>query len=700
MVGDSACKEEQRMEKERSKRGTMVRHLSTLMILLGLPPVAPNIVKAVAASPAPAGHPERYLSVALSSRGRIVAAGTSGNTVYVTDLSSGRESRIPPWDKDSPGWASGIRQLAISPNEQSLLIGDGDGTVSLWDLKSAREKYTWRGHGKVLACRCSNDGKHIWAAWADGIVQVRDSAQGKLLRKLQLPLNKSTMLALSPESGLALSGGTGQDIVLWDLRSGKKLRKISSGWTELTQIALSLDGLRALATSTKEVEVQVWETATGRCLCSVHPDKKMHDYSVGGDPLRAEFTASGRYVITTGGMGASLFLWEVATGRLVKPLEQWLYNTSIRPRADRLAISGDGNRVFACAASGIRGNWRTVWDCVSGALLHALEGTDDFETNVVQDYTFSQDGRCLLGLKGRRGMARVWDTLSGRLLGTYPGPWDAPDFEAVLACSPEGNRVLTTTLPCGGDDRQKQRKSYTLRLRDFRTRKVLQTFAGHQLPGQAAKFSPDGKHIVSESEDNGIKLWDVASGKLIRTFPSSHVSFSPDGKRALAFSCQGKEDTQRWNLGVWDLQLDKEVSRTEKVPGYFLGWLPCSRRVLFEDKNGKLLRLYDVRSFRLLRTFRAGWPDAWHRSAAAVSPSGRLLVTADHDGHIDAWDIATGKYVLSFVGKAPRTKVRNLTISPDGKWLVSGGGGHTLRRWDMATGREVGFYKEPQELPW
>ena len=79
---------------------------------------------------------------------------------------------------------------------------------------------------------------------------------------------------------------------------------------------------------------------------------------------------------------------------------------------------------------------------------------------------------------------------------------------------------------------------------------------GHSGNVNSVAFSPDGKYALSGSGDDTLKLWDIASGREIRTFKGhsgnvNSVAFSPDGNYALSGSTDQK-------IKLWDISSGKE----------------------------------------------------------------------------------------------------------------------------------------------
>jgi WD40 repeat protein len=214
---------------------------------------------------------------------------------------------------------------------------------------------------------------------------------------------------------------------------------------------------------------------------------------------------------------------------------------------------------------------------------------------------------------------------------------------------------------------------------------------GHQGRIHALTVSPDGKTLASGGEDQMIKLWDVATGR-VRTTLRGHtvtirgLAFSPRGD--LLASSGSRDFRPPGEVKLWDVAAGKErATLSEGGPRGFssLAFSPDGQTLAIgggdRDQKVGIVQLWDVATGRV-RCDLKGFPGYWVHSVA-FTPDGRTLAAGGATAEIKLWDPETGQAQSSLKGHTGH--VSSVRFSPDGKTLASGSFDATVRLWDLAT---------------
>ncbi|MGO9985657.1 MAG: hypothetical protein ACLPIX_15800 [Rhodomicrobium sp.] len=262
-------------------------------------------------------------------------------------------------------------------------------------------------------------------------------------------------------------------------------------------------------------------------------------------------------------------------------------------------------------------------------------------------------------------------------------------------------------------------------------------YLGYSNAVNAVALSPDGRHAVSGSGDNVLRLWDMATGLLLRTFDAqtdsiNAVAFSPDGRQILT----GGNDRR---LRLWDVATGQEVKTLEGHAGEVMAvaFAPDGHRALSASKD-KTVKLWDLDTGLLLKSFEGHTDEVL---TVAFSADGRRALSGSKDKTLKLWDIETALQVKAVEGpgnntawaalpvegrqaesveplKAPGgqgndatpaappvdiakaepapplktfeghgSDVTSAALSSDGRQALSGSRDRTLKLWDVETGR-------------
>jgi WD40 repeat protein len=356
-------------------------------------------------------------------------------------------------------------------------------------------------------------------------------------------------------------------------------------------------------------------------------------------------------LLASGSNDNTIKLWEVATGREIRTLR------GHSAPVNSVVFSGDSKLL----ASGSNDRTIKLWEVATGREIRTLFG----HSREVNTVALSADGK-LLASGSDDNTIKLWEVATGREIRTLTG--HSPGVSATPQQTSRGGQarepsdgLIGTLVPLGDNS-------------------VLSSVHSVALSG-------DGKLLASGSNDNTIKLWEVATGRELRTLAGhsswvSSVAFSADGK----LLASGSDDN---TIKLWEVATGREI-RT--LAGHSLVALSGDGRLLASGSGDKSIKLWEVATGRELRTLtgHSSWVSSVAFSADGkllASGNGKVQASGSGNNSIKLWEVATGRELRTLTGHSE--VVNSVAFSTDGKLLASGSNDNTIKLWPVATGREL-----------
>jgi WD40 repeat protein len=376
----------------------------------------------------------------------------------------------------------------------------------------------------------------------------------------------------------------GEDVKIWDVRTGKKIRMVKKldGWP--SALAFSGDGQIVAVASVKgrmpggESEISLWEVATGK---SVNKLKGKNDL------IAALQFAAGDRALLIGSLQyeqdsatGTVKMWDLRENRLGR------FNVHENEAVSSFTLIPNENAVVVQSGSEVEIRDTKTWE-----VKYAFEPTEVNDNDSMRRsgfllsakralaVSFSADGTTVSAEIPGEG-TRVWDVRTGELKERIPREQASDGVltassngglivhasahdeagqiqvrnaktESLIRTIEAGQRVTAVAIDLSGELLAVARADYSIGVWDLKTGALQAELKTHQNTVNALAFSPDGHVLASGGDDRTAILWDVQSGRAKRTLKGHDVTvtslaFSPDG--SILASGSGNVAVVLWNV--------------------------------------------------------------------------------------------------------------------------------------------------------
>jgi WD40 repeat protein len=536
----------------------------------------------------------------------------------------------------------------------------------------------WRGSAPIVASAWSPDGKELLTIGSDHGVSLWDVRTGAEKKRLDVGGTSAggavPTLYLRPgisadARSVAVLGRDGV-VRVWDITAGTTRFEVRA--SNPSQIALSRSG-EHLAIFSQPAMLRIYSVTEKRLL---------HEFSLieQGRPsrfaYRLDFSPDGKTLLQIGIHHApngvakpAVTVWDVTTGKIQSQAEDLpdlaavnqFYRAFPTPDHKEIVCSIGGDLVF--------------FDIVTGKEKNRLR---QVEVTSMSSWWISPSGNEVVQLIGRGDAVVVWNRREGKVLQRF-GPTDSPDTRGFLSnasISPDGQWLAY------GD-------GLTVQLIHLATG-ARRGGGGHRSGLLSAYFTPDGKSILTRSQENYCQ-WDALTGTLGPTYriDPPHTSFllTRDMKWMIATH-------PNMTLHIFDAvsKKEKHVIPLNLNTAYTYSCAPDSRTLIVLGQHVPTLQVFDLVTGEKIADLTLPNSPGLPGAVAANPLPRRITISRDSrlfagslDSQVIIWNLSTRRRVQQ-IDFPNGQMLRQMSFSPDGRLLALEFYQGDIAIWEVASG--------------
>lgn len=532
------------------------------------------------------------------------------------------------------------------------------------------------------------------------------SSENKVSKSRELAANAFMQLDNDPELGLLLAieaaekseTEAARDALRETLKQSHIRSVINAGGSQMLGATFGQDG--SVITFGGDGAVRTWDITEAR-----NPKSIRSGPETGLAPRAVVFSKDGESFITIGDDDAQI--WKMkGDGR------------PVRLQGDKLriisaAFNSDGRYVITAHEDG----GARVWDASTGGALAILQteigsssassaqaGGDAKDSGRIRDdakvtsVAFSPDDNYVVTTK--RNVAQIWKAGAEVIRGWRSQESADPGYKVLeqyplttlsghvgevnsAAFSPDGKLLVTTS-----NDRTARLWSVDPKSDSFTVKYQL---VEHEGEVTGAAFSPDSSFVATVGKDRTARVWDVNTGLRIavlrgHTSPVNTIIFSADNNRVVTTS-------DDHSARVWEVTVGGKTRELSEHRNFLSNVvLSPDRRLFVTTSFDHTALVRDIMTGKVLKELRGHVGPV---VSAAFSPDSKYIVTASDDKTARVWDAQTGDSLHTLRGH--ELEVNGATFSADGSLVLTSSFDGTVRLWEMSAGRSVALLRPADE---
>ena len=601
------------------------------------------------------------------------------------------------------GHVSPVSTIDLSPDRKTIISGDENGTIRLWDREgNIRGELNLKE--AVLSARFSLDNSFLMSSHQDGSVRMWDR-QGK---GKTYSINASSV-GFSPDGQTIISGHEDGTINLWDrrgelIKQPSHIEQPSHGNSQgVYSVKFSLDG-KTIISQDGDAVIKLWdrqgnliseffanipyltnlrfERSIGLSpdgLTIVSGDRNgivslidrkgnlVNEWEGHQSPISfVGFSPDGQ-TLSTGDNDGLIKLWNLQGKLVSEPFKDHLQ------RISSVIFSADKEFIV----SSDHGGTINLWSPQANPIRQPVAGSLNDSWNSAQTVALSQEEKAIV-IGSKSGTISLWD-YQGNPIGE---PFQAHEYRPgrdsdgvfSLAISPDGQTIVSS-----GIDGLVQLWS---RQGNFFSGSRIEDHSGII---NSLSFSPDGKTIIGGGKDGAIRLWDSQGNAVGNPF-SAHpeqvlaVDFSSDGQTIVSGGIDG-------TIRLWNLQ-GKPIG--QPFDGHSEGVLTVSfssdGQTIVSGGIDGTIRLWNRQGEPIGQPFQKHLDSVF---AVNFSLDGETILSASTDGIMRLWNYQ-GKSVgepIRLTGTDPSDSFYKIPVfadfSPDGQTIISVSEDGTIGLWPI-----------------